>query len=121
MKTLRTVWPVAWAAYALHFSTPAWASVYTGGGISAGADEAASIGGISGDNIRTVTNSILSGVLSYMALAATVVIIIAGIYLIVGAGDDNSKERAKKIILYTIAGILLILIARAVVLFLTHL
>ena len=50
-----------------------------------------------------------------MALAAVVVIVIAGMFLIFGMGSDESKDRAKKIVLFTVIGLVLILIARGIV------
>lgn len=74
-------------------------------------------GGGGGGNLRGTIVSIVMAILSFVALVAVIVIIIAGIWLIVGLGEDSSKERAKKIVLYTIAGLILILIARAIVTF----
>lgn len=60
---------------------------------------------------------IVQAVLQFVALIAVIMIIIAGIWLIVGFGEDSSKEKAKKIIIYTIVGLLIILLAEAIVQF----
>ncbi|MDO8468344.1 MAG: hypothetical protein Q7S29_01135 [Candidatus Peribacter sp.] len=75
------------------------------------------VGGGGGGDLRGAIVRIVLAVLSYVALIAVVVIIIAGIWMIVGLGEESSKERAKKIVIYTIIGLILILIARAIVTF----
>ncbi|MDD3896524.1 MAG: hypothetical protein PHU04_01590 [Candidatus Peribacteraceae bacterium] len=70
--------------------------------------------GGSGD-LRGSIWSIVESVLSYMGIAAVLVIVIAGIYLIVGSGSDDARSKAIKIVLYTIIGILVILLASAFV------
>lgn len=74
-------------------------------------------GGGGGIDLKATIISIVKTVLTYVSLIAVVVIIIAGIWLIVGLGDDGAKDKAKKIVLYTIVGLILILIARAIVTF----
>ncbi len=72
-------------------------------------------GGGDGATVRDKIRNIVQKVLLFVALAATVVIVIAGIILIVGMGSDESREKAKKIILYAIIGIIVIAIAEAFV------
>ena len=79
------------------------------------------VGGAGGTNLVTAVINIVRTVLSYMSLAAVIVIIIAGIWMIVGLGEESSKERAKKIVLYAIIGLLLILLARGIVIFVIRL
>lgn len=68
-------------------------------------------------DLKATIVTITQKVLDFMTLIAVVTLVIAGIWLIVGLGEDSAKERAKKIVTYTIAGLILILIARAIVLF----
>lgn len=68
-----------------------------------------------GTNIRGTVLGILRGVLSFMALIAVVVIVIAGIYLVISLGDEQAKDRAKRIIFYAVIGLLVILFAQAIV------
>lgn len=75
------------------------------------------VGGGGGGDLKGTIVAIAQTILSFVSLVAVVVIVIAGIWLIVGLGDDSSKEKAKKIVIYTIAGLILILIARAIVTF----
>ncbi|MDD5103886.1 MAG: hypothetical protein PHX93_05850 [Candidatus Peribacteraceae bacterium] len=70
-----------------------------------------------GENLQGTIINITMKVLGFVSLIAVVVIIIAGIWLIVGLGSDASKETAKKIVIYTIIGLILILAARAIVMF----
>ncbi|MFH1670014.1 MAG: hypothetical protein ABIA92_00310 [Patescibacteria group bacterium] len=62
----------------------------------------------------TITNIVLEA-LTFVALIATIVIIIGGVYLVAGAGSDSSREKAKNIIIYTIVGLLVIILAGAIV------
>ncbi|MBU0767279.1 TrbC/VirB2 family protein [Patescibacteria group bacterium] len=64
----------------------------------------------------TVTNVVV-GLLKLMALVATIVIIIAGVRMVVSQGDDTALEKAKKTILWAIVGLILIIIAGAIVQF----
>src|SRR3989344_3599008 len=93
------------------------AQFYNGPGIVGGISHAESVGGVTGQNIRTVVLNLLLAVLLFMGLAAVVVIVIAGIYLVVSVGDESAKEKAKKIIMYAIFGLIIIALAAAIVLF----
>ena len=70
---------------------------------------------LGGNDIRSTVESVLSTVLSYLALAAVVVIVIAGIRLIISSGDDSAVEKAKKTILYAVIGLIVILLANGIV------
>ncbi len=72
------------------------------------------IPGGTGD-IRQVITDVLNTVLNFVGLIAVVAIVIAGIWLIVGMGSDESRDRAKNIILYTIIGLVIILLAKLLV------
>jgi len=78
-------------------------------------------GGIVGDNygdtgpIREAIRRILYIALSYVALLAVATIVIAGFYLILGLGSDESRTTARKIILYTIAGVIIMGLSVAIV------
>ncbi len=68
-------------------------------------------------SITDVMLRIISIVLDVILLIAVFAIIIAGVYLIVSGGDEGQKEKAKKIIIYVVAGIIVILFSRAIVVF----
>lgn len=96
------------------------ASVYSGPGMVGGVGEAAQIQGPIHQPLRVVILRILLHALNFVAFAATVVVIIAGIYLVVGMGTEDSRTKAKTIIQYTALGIVVILLARAGVSFFTE-
>ncbi|MDD5041828.1 MAG: TrbC/VirB2 family protein [Candidatus Peribacteraceae bacterium] len=73
-----------------------------------------------GGDLKTTILNIAQQILKFVSLVAVVVIIIAGIWLIVGLGDESAKEKAKKIVMYTIVGLILILISQAIVTFVIH-
>lgn len=89
------------------------AQIYNGGGIQDGIDEAGTI--VGSTDLREKIISILRTVLSYMALAAVVVIVIAGIRLVISGGEEDVKEKARRSILYTVVGLIIILVARSIV------
>jgi len=70
---------------------------------------------LGGNDIRSTVESVLSTVLSYLALAAVVVIVIAGIRLVVSSGDEGAVDKAKKTILFAVIGLIIILLANAIV------
>ncbi|MCK5018873.1 MAG: TrbC/VirB2 family protein [Candidatus Peribacteraceae bacterium] len=73
------------------------------------------IGGIS--SIRGGLTTILDTILSYMAILAVIFIVVAGVRLVVSQGEDSEKDKAKKTIIYVIAGLIIILLAKAIVTF----
>lgn len=76
------------------------------------------IGGVDGtdtDAIRTGILDILDIILSFMALIAVVIIVIAGIQLVISQGEEQAKDKAKKSIFYAIIGLVVILLAQAIV------
>ncbi len=98
----------------------AFATVYSGPGVRSGVDDASAIAGTADRPIREVILDILKTAISFMGLAAVVVIVIGGIMLVVGMGNDETKEKVKKIILFTIIGLIVILLARAIVEFIAN-
>jgi hypothetical protein len=71
-------------------------------------------------SIRQVILSVLNFVLNFLALVAVVVIVIAGIRLIVSQGEEEPREKAKKTIIYVVAGLIVILLAKVIVNFATN-
>lgn len=66
-------------------------------------------------DIRQTIVNILKKVLEFMALVAVVLIVIAGIRLVISQGDEGEKDKAKKTIIYVIIGLVVIVLARAIV------
>ena len=97
----------------------AWAitnnTIYNGGGPTAGVFATNGLAVPTATDPRAVIIRILETVLSFMSLISVGAVIIAGIYLIVGMGSDDSREKAKKIIFYTLIGLTIILLSRVIV------
>jgi hypothetical protein len=89
--------------------------VFNGGGLVEGLAAAANVSGIAKGTLPGVIDDAIDRIVLYVGLAATIVIIMAGFYLIVGLGSDDSRDKAKKIILYTVIGIAIIFFARLIV------
>ena len=91
------------------------AQVFNGGGLDAGVNTAAQINGPVHDSLRGVILSLFYQALSFLALAGVVMMVIAGFYLVLSAGNDTAKDTAKKMILYVVIGLIIVFIARSVV------
>lgn len=104
---------VAFMAIALPHGS-ALAQVYNGPGLVEGTS---GVTGVTEGNLRTVVANIVNRILTYVAFVAVIVLIIAGLYLILSLGDDSAKEKAKKIVIYTAVGLILILVSKALVMF----
>ena len=66
-------------------------------------------------SLRQYILNVLNFTLTFLGLIAVVFIIYAGFLYVTSGGDDGNMEKAKKIILYAIIGILVILAAFAIV------
>ena len=95
------------------FATPAFAGTFSGG--NTGAEENIVVGGTS--DLWATLENIMFAVIKFMGLAAVIVIVIAGIMLIVGAGSDESRQKTIKIIIYALIGLIVIGLASAFVSF----
>lgn len=69
-----------------------------------------------GDIIQAIV-ALITAILDFVLILAVVFVIVAGIRLIVSGGDEGQKDTAKKTIIYVVAGILVILLARVLVVF----
>lgn len=93
------------------------AQVFNGGGLNEGVNQANGIEGLAkGADVRSVVEQVLFAVLDYLALAAVIMIVVAGFTLVLSAGSETARDKAKKIILYVVIGLLVILFARVIVL-----
>ncbi len=66
-------------------------------------------------DFREVLVRVINFALSFLALIAVLTIIVAGFFLILGMGSETSSQRARKIIIYTIIGLLVIFFVRVIV------
>jgi hypothetical protein len=78
-----------------------------------GAEEIDVGGGGEGDVKATIANAV-NVILSYVAVLAVAMIVFAGVWMIVGSYDESSKEKAKKMIIYTVIGLLIIILSKAI-------
>ena len=99
--------------------TSAAAQVFNGGGLEGGVDEAGAIQGPVHASLRATVLTLLNQALNFLSLAAVIVIIGAGVYLVVGMGSEESKTKAKTIITYVAVGLVVVYLARSIVVFLT--
>ncbi len=67
--------------------------------------------------LRELILSVLVFILNYVTLFAMVTVVVAGLYLIFSNGDEGNKDKAKKIVIYTVIGLVVILLSRVIVMF----
>lgn len=96
-------------------STQLSASVFGGGTVQEGILAAQGVGGIVTGNVNEVIGNIIVAILSIVTTIAVLTIVIAGMYLVLSIGDEGQKDKAKKIIQYTVVGIIVILLAQAII------
>ncbi len=97
------------------------AAVFGGGGLIEGPNAASGLGGIAGAlTIKELILKVILFILNIALLLAVVAIIVAGVYLIVSNGDEGQKDKAKKIVIYAVVGVILILLARLIVIFVNN-
>ncbi len=74
--------------------------------------------GLSGQaDIKQTIVDLLVKVLDFITIVGVVFVVIAGIRLIISGGDEGEKDKAKKTIIYVIIGIIVVLLARVIVVF----
>ena len=66
-------------------------------------------------DFRTLVLTIISYFLGFLGLLATIMIIYGGITYVSSAGNDEAVGKAKKIILYAVIGIIVILLSFVIV------
>ncbi len=91
------------------------AATFGGGSIQDGLPLAEAIRTGNSTDIRTAVLTMLFQVLRAVGTIAVVVLVIAGIMLVIGGYSDETRERVKKIVLYTILGLLLIIVSSTLV------
>ncbi len=93
--------------------TGASGAVPNGGFFLPPADEFGEIGEHTSARIYMVT--VLNFILSFLGIIAMIFVIYAGFLYVTAGGDDGQHEKAKKIIIYAVAGILVVLVSYALV------
>lgn len=66
-------------------------------------------------SFRTLANTIVNFFLYFLGFIATIMIIYGGILYVTSAGNDENVGKAKKILMYSVAGIIIILLSFAIV------
>jgi hypothetical protein len=97
------------------FASHASAQVFNGTGLEGGVAEAGQINGPVNGTLREVILSFLYKALYFLALGAVIMVVAAGFYMVLSGGNEGAKDKAKKIILYVVIGLIIVLIARAIV------
>ena len=97
------------------FVLKAHAQVFNGPGLEGGVGVAAQIEGPQHTTLRAIILSMFYKALSFLALAGVVMIVVAGFYLVLSGGSETAKDRAKKIVLYVVLGLIVVLLARSIV------
>ncbi|MBT6069175.1 hypothetical protein HOG48_05460 [Candidatus Peregrinibacteria bacterium] len=67
------------------------------------------------DSIRTLLLTFLDFFLGFLGLLAVLMVIYGGFLYLTAAGDESKTENGKKVILYSVVGIVVILLAFALV------
>jgi len=66
-------------------------------------------------SFRTLARTIVNFFLYFLGFIATVMFIYGGVLYVTAAGNDENVQKAKKVLLYAIVGILVILLSFAIV------
>lgn len=94
-------------------------AVPSGGGLPAGLVKAKI--GLSGTGIRNDAdlqpsiNRAIAVALPYVGIAAVIAFVVAGMYLILGFGSDESAAKAKKIAFWSVVGLAVIVLSTVIV------
>ncbi len=98
------------------YSTHAYSSIcdYPDSQVSPEVKAANGCGGAVAD-IKDVAINVINGVVAVLGLVAVVFIIVGGINYMTSAGDSGKVEKAKKTILYSVIGLVICVLAFAIV------
>lgn len=68
-----------------------------------------------GTDIHQGLTSVIEKILTFLGIIAVLVIVVAGIRLIIGGAEEAQREKARNAILYAVIGLIVILLAGAIV------
>jgi len=71
--------------------------------------------------LRPLVTQIIEGLLMLLGIIAVIIIIIAGLRLVVGGADEGQRQKARDQILWAVVGLILIVMASAIVRFIDSL
>ena len=97
------------------------AQVFQGGGLPQGMAAAGGISGVSPLPLRMLILNAITVTVNLLGILAATSIVICGILLIFSLGNEDTAGKAKKGVLYSAIGLLIILFAKAIVTFITRL
>lgn len=98
------------------------AAVFQGGGLQQGINQAQNIQGLSAaPDLRTFVINAINTAINLLGVLAAASIVVCGILLIVSLGNEDTAGKAKKGVLYSAIGLLIILFTKAIVTFITQL
>lgn len=92
---------------------------WNGPGVPGGVNEATNLDTGGTTDFRQRVIDILNRIIELLGILCVVILVIGGLMLVAGMGSDDSREKVRKIVLYTIVGLILVLFAKAVVDFYT--
>ena len=70
-----------------------------------------------GTDIHSALENVIMKILTFLGIVAVIVIVVAGIRLIIGGADEQQREKARNAVLYAVIGLILVLLAGAIVRF----
>ena len=70
-----------------------------------------------GEDIHGALENVITKILTFLGIVAVIVIVVAGIRLIIGGADEQQREKARNAVLYAVIGLILVLLAGAIVRF----
>ncbi len=76
--------------------------------------------GLGTADLKTTVINIIQWVLGILALVAVIMIIIAGFQWMTAAGNEEKVEKAKKVISAAVIGLIIVLLAWAIVIFVAN-
>ncbi|MBU0981705.1 pilin [Patescibacteria group bacterium] len=80
-------------------------------------DNISAISGATGGegDIKSLAKTILNFFLGFLGFVATVMVIYGGVLYVTSAGNEENVQKAKKILMYAVVGIVIILISFALI------
>jgi len=78
-----------------------------------------SISAVSQSNLGTAVQTIINYALGFLGLVAVAFIIYGGVLLVTSGGNDEAMGKAKKILMYAVIGIVIIMLSYTIVTFVT--
>ncbi len=100
-----------------HWAPSTAAFEYSGGGVEEGIDQANDLSTGGTTDVRETITSIMFGIITFLGIIAVLVIVIAGIILVVSGSDEGQRDKAIKMVIYAVVGLLIVLLAGAIVSF----